>query len=197
MSKHGSQKTLFPPNNDLQLSFEPPTWLLLLISGHHRSWHPFSDSWNDRSSFYLCLYGSLFWFIAFSVGFLRPVVKSKYLLTKFIFLAHPDHVYCVAWELTVSGIYALSTSSFFFAEHCAQFSHGVLLVALWRRCWSSVEIFTSNEKERIIVLWLLIWPALDYITRKKGTGRFLVYRRMIMISMIRWDVCAAGAIFYL
>ena len=114
MSKHGSQKTLFPPNNDLQLSFEPPTWLLLLISGHHRSWHPFSDSWNDRSSFYLCLYGSLFWFIAFSVGFLRPVVKSKYLLTKFIFLAHPDHVYCVAWELTVSGIYALSTSSFFF-----------------------------------------------------------------------------------
>ena len=87
-------------------------------------------------------------------GFLRPVVKSKYLLTKFIFLAHPDHVYCVAWELTVSGIYALSTSSFFFfAEHCAQFSHGVLLVALWRRCWSSVEIFTSNEKERIIVLW--------------------------------------------
>ena len=76
--------------------------------------------------------------------------------------------YCVAWELTVSGIYALSTSSFFFAEHCAQFSHGVLLVALWRRCWSSVEIFTSNEKERII--WLLIRPALDYITRKKSTG---------------------------
>ena len=68
MSKHGSQKTLFPQNNDLQLSFEPPTWLLLLISGHHRSWHPFSDSWNDRSSFYLCLYGSLFWFIASRVS---------------------------------------------------------------------------------------------------------------------------------
>ena len=153
MSKHGSQKTLFPPNNDLQLSFEPPTWLLLLISGHHRSWHPFSDSWNDRSSFYLCLYGSLFWFIAFSVGVSQTSCKIQIPFDQIYFLGSSRP--CVLCSLGINSEWYLCPFYvfIFFAEHCAQFSHGVLLVALWRRCWSSVEIFTSNEKERIIVLW--------------------------------------------
>ena len=66
---------------------------------------------------------------------------------------------------------------FFFAEHCAQFSHGVLLVALWRRCWSSVEIFTSNEKERIIVLWFnqhwIISPEKRALVDSWFTGEWL------------------------